>query len=154
MHHQGILVSDLDRAVAFYAEALGGRPLTRPFVLEGAAAAAVMNGDERTAYAMCLVALGSGAIELFAFRGEAPEWAARDRRARLPHLGVRVEDVDAALAAVERAGGTRQWPVIGRWGRARVIYVADPDGNVLELLDAPVEDIAEAAVRMFPDARL
>ena len=76
----------------------------------------------------------------------------RASEGRLPHFGLQVDDVAAALEQVERAGGRRMFERVERWGRARVVYVADPDGNVIELLDAPVETIAEEAIRMFPDA--
>jgi predicted lactoylglutathione lyase len=60
--------------------------------------------------------------------------------------------VDATLARVEAAGGTRLFDEVTPWGTARVIYVTDLDGNVLELLDAPLEVIVREAVRLFPQA--
>ena len=69
-----------------------------------------------------------------------------------PTSRVHVEDTDATLARVEAAGGKRIWPEVDRFGRARVIYVQDPDGNVVELLDKPPADIAGALLRWFPEA--
>ena len=50
------------------------------------------------------------------------------------------------------AGGHRLFDHVERFGRARVIYVADPDGNVIELLDSPLATIAAETIRMFPEA--
>jgi catechol 2,3-dioxygenase-like lactoylglutathione lyase family enzyme len=152
IHHVGLQVADIDRAGAFYEQALGARWLVLPLTFEGAGAEQAM-GVPGVRLRLAMLALGGAAIELFEFIGEpAPEWARGERTARLPHLAVQVEDTDAALARVEAAGGKRVWPAVDRFGKARVIYVADPDGNVVELLDRPPEDIAGALLRWFPHA--
>lgn len=151
-HHQALKVDDLERAIRFYTAAFDGRPLTSPVVLEGAAAERVMGAPPGTRYSMCLLRLGSVALELFSFHGDVrPAWA-RAVEGRLPHFGLQVGDVEAVLDRVERAGGRRLFDRVERWGRVRVVYVADPDANVIELLDAPVEAIADEAIRMFPGA--
>jgi catechol 2,3-dioxygenase-like lactoylglutathione lyase family enzyme len=152
-HHHGLLVADLERAAGFYVEAFDGRRLTGAVPVRGRAAAAVMGGPPGTRFELCLVGFEAGAVELFAFAGDdLPDWVAAPQRGRLPHLGMEVEDVPAVLARVEAAGGRRLWEDVGRWGAAHVIYVADPDGNVIELLDAPIETIAAEALRLFPEA--
>ncbi|HET6507039.1 MAG TPA: VOC family protein [Baekduia sp.] len=153
LHHQGLQVSDIDRAGAFYVDALGGEWLARPVTFEGAGAEQAM-GHDGVRMKLALIGFpGGGAVELFQLLEPAlPDWARRPRDARLPHLGLQVDDVDATLARVEAAGGRRLWPAVDRWGRARVVYVADPDGNVVELLDHPPSDIAAALIRWFPEA--
>jgi len=149
-HHQGLLVSDLERAVGFYVEALAGRRLTGTVRLEGPAAEMVMDGPRGTRYEMAIVGFDAGAVELFCFAGSRrPPWADGAHGRRLPHLGIQVDDVDLVLERVERAGGRRLFAQVERWGKARVVYAADPDGNVIELLDAPLEAIVAAAVRRF-----
>jgi catechol 2,3-dioxygenase-like lactoylglutathione lyase family enzyme len=97
---------------------------------------------------------GGGAVELFEFLDRtAPAWAIEPSRGRLPHLAVQVPDTDAALARLEAAGGRRLWDQVGRWGTARVVYAADLDGNVIELLDRPPTDIAATLHRHFPQSR-
>ncbi|MEZ4379896.1 MAG: VOC family protein [Nannocystaceae bacterium] len=53
------------------------------------------------------------------------------------HLAFAVDDVDAAVAEVLTAGGARVGEVVERdvagVGRLRFVYVADPEGNLLEL---------------------
>jgi catechol 2,3-dioxygenase-like lactoylglutathione lyase family enzyme len=152
VHHVGLQVSDVDRAGAFYVAALDARWMVMPLAFEGAGAVQAM-GHEGVRLRLALLGLGDAMLELFEFTGEhVPGWATRPRDGRLPHLAVQVEDTDAALERVEAAGGTRLWPEVDRFGRARVVYVTDPDGNVVELLDAPPADIAGALLRWFPEA--
>jgi catechol 2,3-dioxygenase-like lactoylglutathione lyase family enzyme len=149
-HHVGLRVGDIERAGSFYAEALGADWLVRPVTFEGPGADQAM-GAEGVRLKLAMLALGDGAVELFEFLSpEPPAWATAER-GRLPHLAVQVEDTDAALERVEAAGGRRIWPRVDRFGPARVIYVSDPDGNVVELLDRPPSEIAGALLRWFPE---
>ena len=152
VHHVGLQVSDIDRAGAFYVAALGARWMVMPLAFEGDGAVQAM-GHEGVRLRLAMLGLGDAMLELFEFTGEhVPEWAQRPRDTRLPHLAVQVEDTDAALTRIEAAGGKRIWPEVDRFGRARVIYMQDPDGNVVELLDKPPADIAGALLRWFPEA--
>ncbi|MET7992321.1 VOC family protein [Amycolatopsis sp. NPDC005232] len=142
LHHLGVRVAELDRAVAFYRE-LGAEPLAPPFTLDPGAAALAMNTEHEVRVALLGFPDGSG-IELFEFGEPAPQWcAAPEPAARLPHLGIRVADIDAALARAEAAGGQRLWNRPKQWGPVRVVYLRDPDGTVLELLDAPLRAVAD-----------
>jgi catechol 2,3-dioxygenase-like lactoylglutathione lyase family enzyme len=152
VHHVGLQVADIERAGEFYRHALGASWLVLPLTFEGRGAEQAM-GAEGVRLRLAMVGIGDAAIELFQFLAPAiPEWARRPREGRLPHLAVQVEDVDAALERVESAGGRRLWPAVDRFGAARVIYVTDPDGNVVELLDRPPSDIVGALLRWFPHA--
>ena len=144
-HHFGLRVADADRASDFYCEALGGLRLTRPVLLEGAAADGVVPGGRLR---VALIGFGDAAVELF----EVLDEPVPPVTSRLPHLALQVDDVPATLARAEAAGGERLWPEVGRFGRTTVIYLTDPDGNVLELLDGPAADIASAFLKWFPEA--
>jgi glyoxylase I family protein len=152
LHHVGLQVRDVDRAGDFYCAALGGRRLTRPMILEGhAAEQAVETPGARLRMAM--IGFGEAAVELFEFlEPELPGWARQRSGGSIPHLAVQVDDVDAVLERIEAAGGRRLWPQVDRFGRGRVIYAADPDGNVIELLDQSAEQVASTLIRWFPDA--
>lgn len=145
IHHVGLHVADVERAGAFYEHALGATWLVKPCAFEGDGARLSMNVDK---VRLAMLKLGDGAVELF----ELPE-PPQPSQSRLPHLAVTVENTDAALERVEAHGGTRLWPQVDRFGIARVIYVSDPDGNVVELLDQPPETIAESLNRWFPESR-
>ena len=137
--HVGICVSDLDRSLHFYRDALGfeelgrldmqGKPLDQLNQLEGV--------KVRTAF---LVRDGSR-LELIQF--VSPGWVG-PRAARpmnqlgLTHLAFRVTDFDAVCAKIEAAGGglirdTR----MEHAGPMRVIMATDPDGLRVELLEQP-----------------
>ena len=54
---------------------------------------------------------------------------------------------------VEQAGGRRLWPEIRAWGEASTIYASDPDGNVFELIDAPIDEVVKTTIALYPDAK-
>lgn len=153
LHHVGLRVADAERAAAFYVDVLGAAPLVRPTALEGRGAdQAAQHPGVRMRVAM--VSFGDVAVELFEFVGDdRPAWAAGPAEGTIPHLALQVPDTDAALERVEAAGGRRVWPAVDRFGRARCVYVRDPDGNVLELLDAPPADIAGLFHRVDPASK-
>ena len=112
---------DFERALAFYAEQLGGRESYR-FPSEGPPA---------------FVALQFGASELGIGRIDgSPALHGQPLRPASGHrveLCVYVDDVDATVARLAEAGAPvllapRDMP----WGE-RVAYVADPDGNLVML---------------------
>ncbi len=152
IHHVGLHVADADRAAAFYVEALGGDWLVRPTPLSGRGADQAI-GLDGVRLRIALVSFGVAAVELFEFTGDVvPDWARAPRAGTLPHLALTVSDTDAALERVEAGGGSRVWDAVDRFGQARVIYVRDPDGNVIELLDAPVATIAAGLHRFAPES--
>lgn len=133
LHHLGIRVTDLRRSVEFY-RALGAVPITEPLEVDGRTLRTP--GTAR----MVLLSFPAGnGVELFEFP-DPP--APPDPAARVPHLGIEVTDVDDVLARAEAAGGKRLWRNPAQWGSVRVIYLRDPDGTVLELLDAPLAAVA------------
>ncbi|MGW4487778.1 VOC family protein [Amycolatopsis sp. NPDC004368] len=148
LHHLGVRVAELEKSVAFY-RALGAEPLTPAFPLGRGGVALAMNTGRETVARVVLLEFPDGSgIELFEFGDPAPAWCAEtDPAARLPHLGIRVADVDAALARAEEAGGRRLWDEPKQWGPVRVVYLRDPDGTVLELLDGPVRAVADVVAR-------
>ena len=151
LHHHGLRVADVQLAGDFYCAALDGRWLARPALLTGAGAEQAV-GLAGAQLRIGIVGFDAGAVELFAFSGAVPDWAREAAKGTIPHLALQVVDVAATLARVEAHGGCRVWPTIDRWGAAHVIYAADPDGNVIELLDRPPTDIAATFVRWFPEA--
>ena len=152
-HHPALRVSDLERSALFYIDAFEGHWVTRPFTLEGDFAEMVFGGPPGTRYAVSHVGFDEGCVELFEFLEpvvpirEIDPW-----EGNLLHFGILVDDVPAALARVETAGGRRIWPEIAQWGDASVIYVLDLDQNIIELTDRSVARIAELTIEQFPEA--
>lgn len=150
IHHAGLRVSDAERALAFYC-ALGGVRLTNPVLLEGSGAEGVV-GVDGARLRIAFVGFGDSALELFEVLDPAPAWARAPVVGNIPHVCLQVDDVDSALARAESLGGRRVWPQVSRLGSAHAIYVTDPDGNVVELIDAPVSAITATFHKYFPGA--
>ncbi len=150
LQHVGIMVHDLERAIRFYVDALGGSLLVAPVPFQPPDAHAVFGGLPEVAFRFALVGFGSTGIEIFQFADPAvvPETAALARG--LPHFALQVHDTAGALLRVEAAGGARFWPAMGGFGRARTWYVSDPDGNLFELIDRTVWAVAGAAHDLHP----
>jgi catechol 2,3-dioxygenase-like lactoylglutathione lyase family enzyme len=152
-HHPGLRVTDIDRAARFYLDAFDGHWLTMPFVLEGEFPEVVMGGPPGVRFKVCHIGFDQGAVELFQFLEPVhPIEVVHPSRGNLIHFGLLVEDVREALERVEAAGGRRLWPDVYPWGTANVIYVADPDENIVELTDVTLVRIVELTIEAIPEA--
>ena len=119
MHHVAILVSDYRRSREFYVEKLGFPVLRENFRPD--------RGDWKLD-----LKFGDGELELFAIPGAPPRPSWPEARG-LRHLAFRVEDVEAAVRALEERGipcePIRTDPFTG----GRMTFFRDPDGLPLEL---------------------
>ena len=119
MHHVAIIVSDYRRAREFYVEKLGFPVLRENF------------RPDRGGWKLDLK-FGDGELELFAIPGAPPRPSWPEARG-LRHLAFRVEDVEAAVRALEERGipcePIRTDPFTG----GRMTFFRDPDGLPLEL---------------------
>ena len=109
IHHASINVADVERSLRFYVDVLGLEPLDRPaFPFPGAWLAV---GPTR---------------QLHLIEGDVPP----DRG---QHLAFAVDDLDATVAELRAAGVDVRGPKpVGDSG-VRQAFLADPDGNRLEL---------------------
>jgi lactoylglutathione lyase len=125
LHHVGLPVEDLDRAIGWYRDVLG---------LEHTVTARVPEGVE---IAFVVDASGAG-VELFALEApEAEPWEGpiAALRGRQGHVAFTVEDLDAAFARAVDAGGRAVWePRPSPKPGQRIAFVADQDGNLVELI--------------------
>jgi catechol 2,3-dioxygenase-like lactoylglutathione lyase family enzyme len=137
-------VSDLDRALSFWRDALGMETVVDQESRGGYFEAIVGEHDVvvRTHH---LAFGGQGArVELFEFVSP-PGGSHRSRPADVgfAHVCVAIDDgLDELVARLLQAGGTTATPepvVIDRGANAggRALYVRDPDGHVLELFEPP-----------------
>lgn len=152
LHHTGILVSDMDRSARFYIEALDGHWLFKPTEMSGDNARRVFGGGPDAEVLFGYIGFDQGAVELVQFTQDPADYAIDPSPARLPHFALLVDDVRATMERIEAAGGSRVWDEPADWNGALVIYMADPDGNVMELFDAPLEKIVEMTIEMFPNS--
>lgn len=125
-HHVGLRVADLGRSTAFYAQAFGF----------GVEVEATVPGPVRI---VMLLGDAGFRIELFelAQDSETPEWPdpITALRAGASHFGLVVGDLERGVARAVEAGGREVWgPRQSPEPHVRIAFVADPDGNLIELL--------------------
>jgi catechol 2,3-dioxygenase-like lactoylglutathione lyase family enzyme len=135
MDHVGVVVSDLEAAVAFFSalglEEAGSGPVSGDWVdrivgLEGVRAELVFLQTPD----------GHGRLELVRF--DAPEWPAGDPGAPsnvpgLRHVSFAVEDLDAVLDRLRALGAELVGTVEQYEDRYRLCYVRGPEGIIVEL---------------------
>ena len=137
--HFGICVSDLDRSLRFYCDALGFEKAESHEI--GSEFARLMDLPD-VAVTSQFIRRGTTAIELLAFRQPAP-FGDKERRPvnqlGLTHLSFRVSDVEAVAAKVTALGGSRveaSRTTIDFGGQPlEFVYCTDPDGVRIELMD-------------------
>jgi predicted enzyme related to lactoylglutathione lyase len=123
-------VADLDVARTFYAEAFDIR--------HEEAALDIASAGIRSR----IIASSSGLrVELIEREGSTPQSSAdvvtRARAQGFTHVALRVDDLDAAVESVRAAGGSiLSEPCNAHRPSTRFSYVADLDGNLLELVAA------------------
>ena len=128
LHHTGISVPDLDRALDWYCGALGLTPGFRfevpPLGLRGAFA----------------LGQGGSGLELLEQAGAVPGADKTDPPKAnaihgYNHACFQVEDLDALYARLIERGAAGVWPPRDSpEPGVRMAYVTDPDGNLIELI--------------------
>ena len=134
-HPVGITVADLDRAVDFYAEtfdldvvaecAVGGDAFAEAVAVEGASAA------------FAHLDAGGSIVELVEYEpaGEESADPPELNRPGATHLGLTVDDVEAFYDGLADDVETLSPPRTTESGTT-VLFVRDPEGNLIEVLDA------------------
>jgi catechol 2,3-dioxygenase-like lactoylglutathione lyase family enzyme len=140
MSHVGICVSDWERSLRFYHDALGFRYVSE-LEVEGEPSDTLLRLEGVSLRAIYLEREGVR-IELlhYASPGHEGDGAPRPmNRLGLTHLSLRVDDLDAVLAELERAGVEilRDTRIDVREAGTRAIFVCDPDGTLIELVQRP-----------------
>ena len=149
MHHVAVRVADLERSTRFYLDVFGGRGALdaampsemteHPF---GTPPGTVSRGRG--------IFFDEGVVEIFAFEPSAPTSAVDQAAANQMHFCLYVEEVRATAARVAAAGGSVLFDPM-EWGECTFVYVADPDGNVIELLDVDHASWVRGARGDVPD---
>ena len=113
--HACFVVADLERSISFYRDALG---LSVAFEFRNDA------GQRSGAYLACG---GRTFLELFTGRPTPP-----DPNGSYRHISLEVDDLDAAIAGLARAGVKATDKKLGK-DHSWQAWTADPDGNRIEL---------------------
>jgi catechol 2,3-dioxygenase-like lactoylglutathione lyase family enzyme len=135
MDHVGVVVDDLDEAIAFFAElgleqtgqgSVEGEWVDRIVGLEGVMSDIVFLGTPD----------GGTRLELTRFQAPRGERARRNDPANAPglrHLSFVVDDLDAAVAGVRGRGWELVGEVVAYEDVYRLCYVRGPAGIIVEL---------------------
>jgi lactoylglutathione lyase len=119
LHHAGIVVADLERSIAFYADVFGLEVAER-----------LDFGGERLAF----LAVGAGRLELI----EPARDASGERRTGVvDHVALDVQDLDGLLAHLARHRVTLidREPVDVPGLNARILFCLGPDSERIELFE-------------------
>lgn len=142
VHHVGVTVADLDRAVSFWARLLGATPRDRR-VLEGPQLATMVGYPGIRIEACWLDLPGGTALELLRYldRDDAPYDPGTAHPGNV-HVCLRVDDMDTAHAHAVACGArpVSERPIdvaAGPRAGARLAYLRDPDGVTIELVQEP-----------------
>jgi glyoxylase I family protein len=140
--HTGICVSDLERSTAFYRDALGFKQHHR-LHFEGEPAATLLQIKDVELDAVYLERDGS-VIELLYFpdRVESRDAIPREvNRLGLTHFSFNVDQIDQVCREIETAGGRvlESSRVGDVSGPNCIIFVTDPDGTLIELVQSPAD---------------
>jgi catechol 2,3-dioxygenase-like lactoylglutathione lyase family enzyme len=136
--HLGICVSDLERSLAFYRDALGFA-VESELKVEGEPSETLLQLRHVRLRAVYLVRDGVR-IELLHYEspGHAGDGSPRAmNQLGLTHLSFRVEDLAAAAARLEAHGARvlRDTRIDNPQLRAKAVFATDPDGTLIELVE-------------------
>jgi glyoxylase I family protein len=122
--HIELLTAQPDRTVAFYSDVLGFRERERLRI----------PGTPSGPLDLVYLELGGTTLEVMCYPEARPPIPARASEQRLGWqcLALEVEDMDAALAALNAKGVATAWGPMKRRDYARA-EIRDPDGNPIEL---------------------
>jgi catechol 2,3-dioxygenase-like lactoylglutathione lyase family enzyme len=142
VHHVGVTVADMDRAVTFW-ERLLGAPSRNRAVLQGPQLG-TMVGYPGVHIESCWLDLPGGvALELLRYidRDETPHDPGTAHPGNV-HVCLQVDDMDAAHAHAVACGArpVSERPIevaAGPRAGARLAYLRDPDGVTIELVQEP-----------------
>jgi glyoxylase I family protein len=142
--HIGICVSDMERSLRFYRDVLG---FTQEHELrvEGEPTDTLLRLRDVKLHALYLHRDGIR-IELLHF-ASPPAPPRRERAMHEPgltHLSFRVADLEETLSALRAAGGRVLEETVIRFPefQAGAAFVTDPDGQLIELVQAPGDPAA------------
>lgn len=137
--HIGLCVADLERSLRFYRELLGF-VVRNEIHVSGAPSTTLLRLGEVDLHALYMERDGV-CIELLAYDvpGADGDGEPKPMNTRgLTHLSLRVDDLDETLRSL-RTAGTRilEETLVRPRPDTAAVFVCDPDGTLIELLQAP-----------------
>lgn len=145
--HVGICVRDLPRSVRFYRDGLGFEE-AGGLEIEGEPTATMLGLPELVLHAVYLERDGFR-IELLHYPKPGTVGSAEARPMNQPgltHFAIRVDDLEQAIARVQKFGGTvlTETRIHNPDFDSHLLYATDPDGTRLELVQVPSDPTRQA----------
>ena len=132
LDHGGLLVSDVERAVRFYTDALGLERIPRPPTFD-TPGAWLQVGEHHQIHLI-------GEADAGRAREMNPGYDAAEIAIGYGnHLALVVDDLDATVERARAAGVEPGGEIIARGDGVRRTFVTDPDRNMIELMEFGVE---------------
>lgn len=139
--HTNIIAKDAQELVEFYKAVFGCRSVGEARDLRGEWLDRLtgLNGAHITGEHLLLPGYGEThpTLEIFSYDALEDAAPAAINRPGLAHIAFEVDDVEAALAKVIRAGGSALGELVTATypndTEATFVYARDPEGNILEL---------------------
>lgn len=137
IHHVGLVVDDLNAAIAFYGKLLDMKVIERDRWRSPDPAADGVTGLVGSSADGAMLQGSDSYLELWQYH--SPEQVGDDPAGRganergLRHLAVEVDDVDAALSRLVELGGSRMGDPV-RIGNVAAVYCRDPFGTIIEFM--------------------
>jgi catechol 2,3-dioxygenase-like lactoylglutathione lyase family enzyme len=139
--HTGITVVDIERSLAFWREVLGFELSHRAH--QTGELAAQITGIPGAEILIAVLKAPGHKIELLEYRAPADRTHLRPRPCDVGsvHVALIVDNLDAILEKIASSGwtaaGQPQTLTVGPNAGKKVIYVRDPDGTTIELMQMP-----------------
>jgi catechol 2,3-dioxygenase-like lactoylglutathione lyase family enzyme len=135
INHIGVTVSSIERTVEFYKDVFGGSVMFE-FDLPGDRVRAMLGITDADARGkVCWVKLPGAALELFEFDPKQPAEKVAWNRPGCTHFALQVSGLEAWHAHLTARGVRVLGAPKPSGGRASFFYAADPDGNLIELIE-------------------
>jgi catechol 2,3-dioxygenase-like lactoylglutathione lyase family enzyme len=161
LHHVGVTVADLDRALDFYHGVLGLELRSEPSPVFDHASLGPAVGVPGAALRQVNLALGDTTLELLEYSSPpSPIDSPMPQNALgAQHVAFRVDDIRASKRELEARGveffgdvNVVDEGVLAGW---RWVYFSDPEGNPLELVEVAYEHASErrAAAQAYLESR-
>ena len=150
VHHVGITVGELDRSVDWYCTNFGLREIARNH-LEGALISE-QTDLPGTEIDVALLAGSNTIVELLCYgRPAGLPYTLRTCDVGAAHVCIVVDDLEATCSEMAGRGVEFHAKPCSLIGASRMVYVRDPDGIMVELLQ-PTPDITTAALLLLAGA--
>jgi catechol 2,3-dioxygenase-like lactoylglutathione lyase family enzyme len=142
LHHTGLTISNLERSLRFWRDAMGMTVVVDQEKKGGYLETIVAEPDAHVRMVHLAFAGQGPRIELFQYiTPSAGHHISRPADVGFAHVCVACDDLDERLDRLVAAGGTPLSPPaeidtgVNRGGRG--VYLRDPDGHVVELFERP-----------------